>query len=369
MPVENPQRPHPDPYWREVCDVVATLGVARGRTVAPAEFGEYLAGTVPYAGSSSRLWEEIDCVVIHKGWVKQLSDEFLAEMLRCLAPTLANPVFVVYGRGDIEVAHGPHVDSFLNLLPRAVHAAATNPTREPSVGRAAPVQQRKAFAVFLGNGRMLCRDPDNRKIVLPAKASMLLAALLDGENVVAAIHAKIAALASGARTIVDVGAGCGLFSLAAKAVVADNALFLAVEADPLLAQCVRYNVELSGLFWRTEFATGLDSPRDRQFAGRHKNESWNPSHDADIVHLDVAYEKTPHGPELSRFLKERKFPAVVASNGLSTRNLETAADDFSTIEATLRQLGYQRELAPAVERRMVRIGDEIATFRSPARRR
>jgi hypothetical protein len=348
--------PHPDPLWREVLDFVSARHAPAQSVIAPKEFGEHLVGAIPYEDSDQRGVTAIDCVVIHKGWVEQLSHPFLKSMIAELSPAFANAVFVVYASGVAFPVEKQHVDAFLAVLPDHVRDG-----RDPGAAhRSMPLM------VYLGDGRMLCRDPEYRKLVLPAKPSTLLAMIADGGNVVATIASGIVGPAASARRVVDLGAGCGLFLLAAHKMLASDARFLAVESSGPLMDCVRFNVDLGGLFWRTEFQERIDSARDREFFGRGKDGSWDPDTDCDLVHLDLAYEQAPRGADLENFLKARTLPHVVLSHGLSTRMAPDAKALFDSAAMTLRALGYSVPEARGFGMPGQPVGEDVVACARPA---
>lgn len=346
--------PHSDPYWREVIQFLDAAGVSRERIVAPREFGPSLAGSVNYASTRPRLAETVEAVVVHKGWVPQIDTGFLVAMVSRLRPVAANAVFVVYGspRLGAEVS-GDHVEAFLEIAPPAVRAALE-----------APQLRGQALMVFLGNGRMLCRDPEFRKIVVPSRPSALLAALADGDDVIGAIRERIAPALAGARRLIDLGAGCGLFLLAAKTVADEASLALAVEDDEALAACLKFNVDLGGLYWRTEFAAVLDGPRERQFVARHKTIDWDPASGCDALHLDLGWDCRPQGRDLEGILTSRGRPTVVASHGLSTRIAPDAAARWRMMAATLAGCGYAVPEGEPLGRPGALPGEEIVVFRA-----
>lgn len=326
-----------DRFWQEVRDFVLRHPVSLQHTVAPAEFGAHLPGAVPYEEAAETTISELECAVLHKGMLAKLPPDFSGEIVRRLVPSFANEVFVVYCREVFEpLTSAEHIKALLEQLPAA---------------RVAVSDMWSPLAVYTGNGRMICRDRDFRKIVVPVRATRLIGALTRGKNPVARLRDAIAPALSGARKLIDYGAGIGLFAAAAGEVISRDAVILAVETDDVNIPCLVTNVEMTGLFWRTEFLTSRPTRLADTYgsaAGRRKKFLWvekkvpvDLSGPCDALHIDLGFGLGGRRAELADFLTENGFPAIVLSHGLSIRPAKPAATDEAAIAEQLVSLGYE----------------------------
>lgn len=335
-PHEEDGMPALDPYWLGVKAFLARHSVAPPRTVAPREFGSHLEGSIAYERAGDLDMSEIDCAVFHKGMLARLPARFLRKALRRLLPAYANAVFVVYCREIFEpLESGEHIKAFLGQVP----------DEDDALPAAAP-----PLAVYSGHGRMICRDPDFRKIVVPARATALLSALMGGRNPVAELAERLEPVLSGARRIVDYGSGIGLLALAAKERARQDCMVAAIEDDAARLQCLNANVDLAGLYWRVEVMA--ERPPRLGDIGRGSGAStgmvWladnGPRFDlavpCDALHVDLDFIRDGEIGGIATFLNDNGRPPVILSRGLAGRAGDGAGMDGAALVASLQPLGY-----------------------------
>ena len=325
-----------DAYWLGVTEFLARNAVEPARIIAPREFGPHLENSIPYERAAIVDMNDVDCAVLHKGMLARLPARFLRTVLRRLLPVYANAVFVVYCREIFEpLASAEHVKAFLEQVPDE---------DETQYSTLPPL------AVYSGDGRMICRDPDFRKIVVPARATVLLGALTSGRNPVAELMERLAPILAGAHRIVDYGAGIGLLALAAKEKAAPDCLVLAIEDDPLRIRCLEANIDLAGLYWRVKVlaerpARLQDICRDTETPAETAWPARRPRFDlalpCDALHIDLDFARDEDIGGIAAFLDNNGRPPVILSRGLAGLAGDGAGVDEKALVAGLRPLGYE----------------------------
>jgi hypothetical protein len=356
--VSVPGPAHPDPLWQEVLELLARHPVAPGRMLAPRELGPLVEGSIPYERAGQVELSSLDCLVLHKGWLGQLPPSLLRETVRSRVPAFANPVFVVYARDFAEPLHAPDdLKSFLEQVPASAQEAPPLPVAVPSP---------PPLAVYAGKGRLICRDPSYRKLLIPSGCALLLGALMEGRDVVTALREELRPWLGGARGVIELGAGVGLFSLAARELAAEDAWFEVLETDAAVRGCLVANVELAGLYWRTEV---LEAPSKRWGRARRAS-SKERSTPCDVVHVDAQAWPRARARGLEAILRSVGRPPLVLSRGLGYPDHALAAPDGSARESAsselvgrLASLGYQEE--PAGAKPAVPGLAELRVFRAP----
>ncbi len=337
---------HPDLLWAEVIDFLDRNGIARSRTVAPAEFGDHLAGAVAYPDAAATDWNDISAVVIHQGWGPPPPPALPSRVPHMLLPGYANAVFAVYTRDAFATVTTPdHFRAFMEQIPQ-VDAMAPQPRAE----RFPPI------AVHAGNGRMICRDPDFRKIIVPSASIRVLGALLEGQNIVSGLRELVRPLAANARMVVDNGAGIGLFAIACKDLLARDAVHLAIETEDTDIPALVANTELAGLFWRTmymtsrpaDFADIADGPKgeNEKFLWAERKLKLDLSRRCDLLHIDAGFGLGEASGTLTHWLEANGWPNVIVSDGLAMRQAQTA-DGGGDVADALSSAGYRNTLDSA----------------------
>ncbi|MBN9070356.1 MAG: hypothetical protein J0H34_01915 [Rhizobiales bacterium] len=337
---EGGDAPALDAYWLGVIEFLARHSVAPSRTLAPREFGPYLEHSIPYELAADTDVSGLDCAVFHKGMLARLPARFLWSVLRRLLPSYANAVFVVYCREIFEpLVSAEHIKAFLAKVPDEAEAPPSSPP---------------PLAVYAGQDRIICRDPDFRKIIIPSRERALLGALTGGRNLVAELTERLAPVLAGARRIVDYGAGIGLLALAAKEKAAHDCMVAAIEDDAVRIRCLNANIDLAGLYWRVEVMTERpqwlgDIGRD---AGASAGTVWlaqnGPSFDlavpCDVLHVDLDFAREDGIVGIAAFLDENGCPPVVLSRSLAGRAGEGPGADEATVVTSFQSLGYGAEV-------------------------
>lgn len=314
---------HPDPFWAEVFALVHDLQIDPTRIVAPKEMRDRLPTTTSFADAPKRDWNDVDCLVIHKGWLDQIDRSWLQGVLERLTPCLANPVFVVLVRdGTLPDEMWVHYAAFLALLPeKFIHRRPDDIPPPPQL-------------TFIGNDRLICRDIRGRKLIFPGTATALAAALLRGEDPVGEIGSLLASIGKSFRRVVDLGAGCGLFARAAREVAASDVQFIEVEPDPVGEACARLTLELGGMFWCARWAAELPVVDSGLFGGGGGDA-------VDLVHVDLGLASMfMNDATMLRRLEAWHRPAVVVTRGLWTRDSASVSRPVEIALEALKSIGY-----------------------------
>ncbi|MCO5130175.1 MAG: hypothetical protein M9932_06365 [Xanthobacteraceae bacterium] len=327
-----------DPYWLGVTEFLERHSVAPWSTLAPREFGPHLEGSIPYERAGDGDVSGLDCAVLHKGMLARLPARFLRTVLRRLVPAYANAVFVVYCREIFEpLESAEHIKAFLEQIPD-----------EDDI----PPAAQPPLAVYCGGGRMICRDPNFRKLIVPARAKALLTALMRGENPVAELAERLAPFLSGARRVIDYGAGIGLLALAAKEKAAPDCVVAAIEDDALWVQCLKANIDLAGLAARAEIVS--ERPRLGDIGrvhGSSTDTAWlaiggsrfDFTVPCDALHIDLDFARGDDIGGIAAFLDQNGRPPLILSRGLAGRMESTDVDEAALL-ASLRPLGYGTDI-------------------------
>ncbi len=330
-----------DPYWLGVTEFLARHSVAPWRALAPREFGSHLEGSIPYERVGDVDVSGLDCAVLHKGMLARLPARFLRTVLRRLLPAYANAVFVVYCREIFEpLESAEHIRAFLEQIPD-----------EDEILPVAP----PPLAVYCGRGRMICRDPNFRKIIVPTRAKALLRVLIRGENPVADLAERLAPVLAGARRIIDYGAGVGLLALATKDKAAQDCVVAAIEDDAVWVQCLKANIDLAGLSSRVEIISERPQFGDIGHPHGPSTDTARPAMSGsrfdfappcDVLHIDLDFVRGDDIGSIAAFFDGNGRPPVILSHGIAGR-MERAGVDEAALLAILRPLGYGAETEAA----------------------
>jgi hypothetical protein len=271
-----------------------------------------------------------------------LPARFMRAALRTLVPAYANAVFVVYCRDLFEpLTSAEHVKAFLEQVPDDDETVAT-----------AASAHMPPLTVYCGGGRVICRDPECRKIIVPARAALLLSALMDGQNPVAELRAHLAPIFAGARKIVDYGAGIGLLARAAKDTAAEDGVIMAIETEPLRVRCLTANIDLARMYGRVLIMRErpLSLSAAECDAGTLQAIAWPAGHGSrtgdascDVLHVDLDFGLDENLSGIVDFVARNSRPVVVLSRGLAGRTEPSGGTDETIVITRLQALGYRSE--------------------------
>lgn len=243
-----------DPLWEEVARTLRDQGVPGAHVLAPAGFAAYLGGAREY-GTRARIADELQpeaaWLVLHKAQAETLAlDGLLAVLIRwhCV---FANEVFCVFATAGDPTAAGAVDEQHVAPLIDRITARLSG----PAAGPAAPPPARQA--VYVGNNTALTRTVHGHKMLVDSRdISLTPHLLLDGdwEPWIAKVvrrHVRPGTVA------VDVGSNCGFYSLLLAEGVGPTGRLFAFEGNPRMAELTRKNLEINGLFARSQVVNVL----------------------------------------------------------------------------------------------------------------
>lgn len=111
--------PGHDSYWTEVADFIRSVERDDDTLMAPDEFAERFRTVFSYNASRAANRICVTWVVVHKGLVDHIGQQYLAEIKQRYVPVFANAVFVVFSaRHDLPclTEEMDHYRSFLLML-------------------------------------------------------------------------------------------------------------------------------------------------------------------------------------------------------------------------------------------------------------
>jgi hypothetical protein len=329
-----------DPYWQAVCDFLGMHAIAPSSVVAPREFGNHLRGAIPYQTVDAEALDDVDCIVFHKGMLDRLPRWLPSAALRSMVPIFANEVFVIYGRDFPEpMMSAAHVRPFLEKIGLE------------EAGSAEEEGSPRPLLVYTGDGRLICRDVQNRKLIVPSRHVVLIGALMARRSVISSLREAVAPAVTGARKVLDYGAGVGLFAMAANELMSGDAGYVALEHDDIDRRAMMSNVELAGLLWRTKFIAARPARLDEMIedgptaeGGRfwlQEHRAVDPATPCDVLHIDLDAGLERGVDEWRGFIERIRTPAVVLTRGLASRRPTADASPVDALEDVLRGLGYE----------------------------
>src|SRR5882762_5492999 len=119
-----------DSFWQDVIDHIKATSPDGSAYAAPRPFKDALTSVIPYSDLTNHALDDFSGLVIHKGAYKEIDASFLYQIIRLLAPTFANPVFIVLEKIGERL---PSRDEHLGTLSEIKEWAAMN--ADPSVRR------------------------------------------------------------------------------------------------------------------------------------------------------------------------------------------------------------------------------------------
>jgi len=107
--------PHTDKMWKEVLDFLEFHNYLEFTTLAPVEFCAQLLKSTPYEWSYWKGINEFDCLILHKGMLDRLKDNYLKDFKTDFDYIYGNAVFVVLIKKNLNSVRLTGVPNHFNL--------------------------------------------------------------------------------------------------------------------------------------------------------------------------------------------------------------------------------------------------------------
>ncbi|HLP89109.1 MAG TPA: class I SAM-dependent methyltransferase [Nostocaceae cyanobacterium] len=93
--------PVTDILWLNTLEFIQTNLQLEANIIAPVEFSEKLKKVYDYSFSSSFNPEQVQWLIVHKGLISEINNDFLEEFTKIASPVFANEVFVIFSQSNL----------------------------------------------------------------------------------------------------------------------------------------------------------------------------------------------------------------------------------------------------------------------------
>lgn len=236
-----------DRYWLDVAAHLRDAGCDGARVVAPREFAPLVPGAIAYERRLAAPVGRLEAVVVHKGLLHEVDEEWLDEVMTRHHPTFANEVFVVFEprprSGNLE--DSPHY----RALEVAIRTAADDggfaprPTNREERGLGG--------SVYLGDHRAITRTIHGHRMFVDTRDVSLAPHILMDGTWEPWITTVFESLLRPGMVVVDVGANIGHYAVLAAEAVGASGRVHAFEPQPDVADLLFSNLAVNGFASRS----------------------------------------------------------------------------------------------------------------------